>query len=114
MKLLLLILIFAATSSVQAFSAIADAKKSKAINYSICSVYFHHIQDKDKEKFFSDNGLEFVGRVKDSKNKRLRKWKNQIKRTKQLMAVEMKHNFEEPELTSKYGVKCNLIYAGSD
>lgn len=40
--------------------------------------------------------------------------KNQIKKTKQRMAVEMKSNFEESALTSKYGEKCNSIYAGSN
>ncbi len=114
MKLLLLILMFATISSVQAFSAIADAKKSKAADYSICSVYFHHVKDKDKEKFFNDHGPEFVGRAKDSKNKRLKKWKIQIKRAKQRMAVEMKRNLEESALTSRYGEKCNSIYAGSN
>lgn len=114
MKLLLLMLMLAATSSVQAFSAIADAKKSKATDYSICSVYFRHAKDKDKEKFFNDHGLEFVGRAKDSKNKRLRKWKIQIKKAKQRMTLEMKHNFEKSALTSRYGEKCNSIYTGSN
>lgn len=114
MKLLLLVLVLAASSSAQAFSAIADAKKSKATDYSICSVYFNHVKNKEKEKFFNDHGPEFIGRVKDSKNKRLRKWRNQINRAKQRMAIEMKSDFEESALTSKYGEKCNSIYTGSN
>lgn len=114
LKLLLLILLFAATLSVHAFSAIADAKKRKATDYSICSVYFHHIKDIDKEKFFNDHGLEFIGRAKDSKKKKLRKWKNQIKRAKQSMTMEINSNFEESVLTSRYGEKCNSIYTGSN
>ena len=105
---------FAATSSAYAFSAIADTKKRKATDYSICSIYFHLVRDKDKEKFFNDHGLGFVGRAKDPKNKRLRKWKNQIKRAKQSMTIEINSDFEESALTSKYGEKCNSIYTGSN
>ena len=107
-------LMFAVTSSVHAFSEIADTKKHKAIDYSVCSVYFYYLEDKEKEEFFNEYGPEFVGRVKDSKNKRLRKWKNQIKRAKQRVAAETKHNLEESALTSKYGKKCNSIYTGSN
>lgn len=103
-----------ATPSILAFSSIADNNKSKAMDYSICSIYFLYINDKDKEKFFNDNGPEFVGRVKDSKHRRLRKWKNQIKSAKQRMAVEMNHNFERSALTSRYGEKCHSIYTGSN
>ena len=60
---------FAVTSLVHAFSEIADTKKRKAMDYSVCSVYFHYLDDKVKEEFFNEYGKEFVGRTKDSKNK---------------------------------------------
>lgn len=114
MKILLLILMFAITLPAQAFSEIADTKKRKAKDYSICSVYFHYLRDKKKEKFFNEYGPEFVGRAKDSKKKKLKKWKNQIKRAKQRVAAEMNNNLEELALTVKYGKKCNLIYVESN
>lgn len=113
MKLLLLMLMFAVTSSVHAFSEIADTKKRKAIDYSVCSVYFYYLEDKEKEEFFNEYGPEFVDRVKNSKNKRLRKWKNQIKIAKQHITTETNNNLTESVLTSKYGKKCNSIYARS-
>lgn len=114
MKLLLLMLIFVATSLVHAFSEIADTKKRKAMDYSVCSVYFHYLEDNGKEKFFNEYGMEFVGRIKDSKNKRLRKWKKQIKSAKLQIATETNNKFTKSILASKYGKKCNSIYAGSE
>ncbi len=114
MRLLLLILIFAVISPVQAFSEIADAKKRKAIDYSTCSVYFRYLEDKEKEGFFNEYGLEFVGRAKDSKSKKIKKWKKQIKIAKQHMATETNNNPTKPVVTSKYGKKCNSIYTRSN
>ena len=107
-------IMFSVISSVQAFSEIADTKKSKAMDYSVCSVYFHNLEDKVKEEFFNEYGPEFVGREKDSKNRRLRKWKNQIKRAKQHIATETNNNLTKSVLTSKYGKKCNSIYTESN
>ncbi|HSG30442.1 MAG TPA: hypothetical protein VLB82_02745 [Thermodesulfobacteriota bacterium] len=53
---------FTVTSLVHAFSEIADAKKRKAMDYSVCSVYFHYLEDKVKEDYFNEHGPELVGR----------------------------------------------------
>jgi len=105
---------FTVTSLVHAFSEIADTKKRKAMDYSVCSVYFHYLEDKVKEDYFNEHGPELVGRSKDSKNKKLRKWKNRIKNAKLQIAAETNNNPTRSVLTSKYGKKCNLIYTGSD
>jgi len=114
MKLLLLMIMFTVTSWVHAFSEIAETRERKAMDYSVCSVYFHYLEDRVKEEFFNAYGTEFVGRAKDSKKKRLRKWKNQIKSAKQQISAETNNNLTKSVLTTKYGKKCNSIYTGSN
>ena len=117
MKFVVLILLFAVTSSVQAVRTEEDKKRiAIIINYSNCSAYFHFMKDQEKKAFFNEHGWKLVGGKKTSEKVRRHLWKRQEADSKMALVASQKgksfDTIDTTILTEKYGEKCNSIYTG--